>query len=256
MDPSHLKTPPAYAVTSVDHALRLAAVLQLEGRLTVAAAAERLGVARSTAHRLLQMLVYRDFATQDDDRVYHPGPVVELAVRSRSDTALLRSVSMPYLRRLSNTLNESVNVSIRTGDTTRFIASVECERRIRVTSREGMVFPLTQTTTGMLYLADLTDDDLRQYLTTSHRDGQSSALTKNTILKDVGRVRRLGFALNTERSERGLVAVGVPVHTERGQLLAGLSVSMPSVRYEEPRLDSIVSVLQQVGTALEAELTG
>jgi len=256
MDPIYLKKPPAYAVTSVDHALRLAAVLQLEGKLTVAAAAERLNVARSTAHRLLQMLVYRDFATQGDDRVYHPGPVLELAVHSRSDTALLRSVSMPYLRRLSKTLDESVNVSIRTGETTRFIASVECERSLRVTSREGMVFPLTQTTTGMLYLADLPDDDLREYLVTSHRDREISARDRQSILKDVERVRRLGFALNTERSERGLVAIGVPVRTTSGRLLAGLSVSMPSVRYEERRLDSIISVLRSVRAGLEAELIG
>jgi DNA-binding IclR family transcriptional regulator len=52
-----LKQPPAYAVTSVDHALRRALMLQLEGPVTVSAAAERLGVARSTAHRLLSMLV-------------------------------------------------------------------------------------------------------------------------------------------------------------------------------------------------------
>ena len=68
------KTPPAYAIASVDHALRLATILQLEGNLTVAEAAERLGVARSTAHRLLQMLVYRDFAVQHPGRQYGAGP--------------------------------------------------------------------------------------------------------------------------------------------------------------------------------------
>jgi len=71
-----VKNPPAYAITSVDNALRLVTVLQLEGTLTVTEAAERLGVARSTAHRLLGMLCYRDFATQGADRAYHPGPVL------------------------------------------------------------------------------------------------------------------------------------------------------------------------------------
>jgi DNA-binding IclR family transcriptional regulator len=75
-----LKTPPPYAITSVDHALRTAIMLQLEGGLTVSQVAERLGVARSTAHRLLAMLAYRDFAVQDENRVYRAGPVLELAV--------------------------------------------------------------------------------------------------------------------------------------------------------------------------------
>jgi DNA-binding IclR family transcriptional regulator len=52
-----LKKPPPYTITSVDNALRIAAMLQLEGSLTLSEVAERLGVARSTAHRLLAMLV-------------------------------------------------------------------------------------------------------------------------------------------------------------------------------------------------------
>ncbi|WP_217697451.1 helix-turn-helix domain-containing protein [Nocardia donostiensis] len=46
--------------------------------------AQRIGVAASTAHRLLQMLIYRDFAVQEPDRFYRVGPLLELAARSRS----------------------------------------------------------------------------------------------------------------------------------------------------------------------------
>lgn len=87
------KNPPAYAIASVDNALRLATILQLEGEISVADAAYRLGVARSTAHRLLQMLVYRDFAVQHSDRNYGAGPVLELAEYSQSATSRLRSVA-------------------------------------------------------------------------------------------------------------------------------------------------------------------
>ena len=79
-----MKNRPPYAITSVDHALRLAQVLQREGELTVSEAAERLGVARSTAHRLLAMLVYRDFAEQGPDRRYRAGPCSTARVRCQS----------------------------------------------------------------------------------------------------------------------------------------------------------------------------
>jgi DNA-binding IclR family transcriptional regulator len=256
VDPISLKKPPAYAITSVDHALRLAAALQLEGGLTVTAAAERLGVARSTAHRLLQMLVYRDFAIQGDDRVYLPGLVLELAAHSQSKTAALRSVAMAHLERLADLVDESVNVSVRAGETTRFIASVERERTLRVTSREGMVFPLARTTTGMLHFADLTDAELRDHLTRTSRSGELSPRDIEDLVKEARRARRLGFALNIERTERGLVAVGVPIRGTDGVLLGGLSVSMPSVRYDESGLDGLVSVLRAVAAELEADLTG
>src|SRR5680860_116538 len=87
-----MKTRPSYAIASVDHALHIATMLQLEGRLTVSEAAQRLGIARSTAHRLLTMLIYRDFAVQDESRVYHAGPVLELAAHSPSEASRLRVI--------------------------------------------------------------------------------------------------------------------------------------------------------------------
>jgi DNA-binding IclR family transcriptional regulator len=246
-----LKTPPVYAIASVDHALRLAAVLQLEGGLTVAAAAERLGVARSTAHRVLQMLVYRDFARQDDDRIYRPGLVLELAAHSPSSTAKLREVSLPVLKRVNAVLDETVNLSIRVGDTTRFIASATSQRPLGVTSREGMVFPLHSTTTGMLHLASVPDAELRHYLD-DHPD--AGRLRKGGLFEDVDRLRRSGFALNLQRSEKGLVAIGVSVPGSDGELFAGLSVSLPSLRYDERRLDEYVSVLRSARNHLAEDL--
>jgi DNA-binding IclR family transcriptional regulator len=251
MKPTALKTRPSYAIASVDHALKLAAVLQLEGGMTVTAAAERLGVARSTAHRVLQMLVYRDFARQDEDRLYRPGLVLELAAHSPSRTAKLRKVSLPHLQRLSAAFDETVNVSIRAGETTRFIASVECQRALRVTSREGMVFPLHRTTTGMLHLATLPDPELRHYLD-QHPDGDRSQ--RHCLLQDVDRVRRTGFALNLQRSEKGLIAIGVFVPGSGGELFAGLSVSLPSVRYDERRLIEYASTLRSASTHLAHDL--
>jgi len=128
-----LKTPPPYVIASIDHALRAAAMLQFEDGLTVSQVAERLGVARSTAHRLLAMLVYRDFAVQDD-RVYRAGPVLELAAHSPSRTSALRAAALPHLHRLVDLLEETTNLAIRTGDTVRFIASAECQQALRVGS--------------------------------------------------------------------------------------------------------------------------
>lgn len=252
MNATALKTPPAYAIASVDHALRLAAVLQLEGGLTVTSAAERLGVARSTAHRMLQMLVYRDFARQDEDRVYRPGLLLELAAHSPSCAAELRRVALPYLRRLNTTLDESVNVSIRAGETTRFIASVECRRALRVTSREGMVFPLHHTTTGLLYLASLPDHELQQFL---ERHPEGRRVPRRSLRHDVCQARRAGFAVNVHRSEKGLVAIGVPIRWVGSELFAGLSVSLPSARYDERHVDRYVSVLRSVSADLASNLS-
>ena len=249
------KKPPPYAIASVDHALRAAAMLQLEDGLTVSQVAERLAVARSTAHRLLAMLVYRDFAVQDEDRVYRAGPVLELAAHSPSRTSSLRGAALPHLRRLVDLLEETANLAIRTGDTVRFIASAECRQALRAGSREGMVFPAHRTTAGLLLLAELTGAELDQvYAAERYRDRPAERPDLAALRTELARVRRQGFAVNSERSERGLVAVGVMVRGPDGTAQAGLSVSMPSVRYDRHQLPALAQTLRATAGRLEADL--
>lgn len=250
-----LKSAPPYAITSVDHALRIATMLQLEGDLTVSAVATRLGVARSTAHRLLAMLVYRDFAVQDESRAYRAGPVLELAAHSPSMTSRLRAVALPHLSRVVELTEESANLIVRTGDTARFIASAESPQPLRVGSREGMVFPAHRVTGGLVLLANLSAEQLETvYAKEPYAERPDNRPDMADLGRELVRIRRKGFALNRGRSERGVVAVGVPVRGQDGTAVAGLSVSMPSVRYQHQALPSLVATLKAVARQLEEEL--
>ena len=71
------------------------------------------------------------------------------------------------------------------------------------------------------------------------------------LATDLAKVRKSGFALNQERSERGIVAVGVPVQGDDGSAVAGLSVSMPSVRYDRHRLPELVETLKRAAAGIE-----
>jgi IclR family acetate operon transcriptional repressor len=86
-----VKNKPPYAIESVDNALRLAQLLLLDGTLSVTEAARHLAVSPSTAHRLLAMLVYRDFAEQGRDRLYRPGPALRSSGAAEAPLALLRA---------------------------------------------------------------------------------------------------------------------------------------------------------------------
>lgn len=250
-----MKTRPSYAISSVDHALHIATVLQLEGRLTVSEAAQRLGIARSTAHRLLTMLVYRDFAVQDESRVYHAGPVLELAAHSPSEASRLRAIALPHLRQVVDVLDESANLIARTGDTARFIASVESGQALRVGNREGMVFPAHQVTGGLVLLAELSDEQLETlYAQERYSERRSERPDMAALRKDLAHIRRQGFAVNEGRSERGVVAIGRAVRRPDGSAVAGISISLPSVRYDPHRLRSYVATLGLAAGAVETEL--
>lgn len=249
-----IKNRPQYAVTSVDHALRLAVMLQVEGPLSVSDAAERLGVARSTAHRLLSMLVYRDFARQGQDRRYNAGPVISLTADSPSRTALLRTIAMPHLHALVGRLGESANLLVLAGDYARFIGSVESTQALRVGNREGMVFPAHLTSGGKLILADLTPEERAELYAAERWDGRTGERPDVTALeKELAAVRDRGFAINKDRTESGVTAVGRGVRVG-DRVEAAVTVSMPTVRFEESRLVDIVSALALACRDIEHDL--
>ncbi|MEH1124250.1 IclR family transcriptional regulator [Micromonospora sp. CPCC 206061] len=249
-----MKEPPAYGVTSVDHALQLAVILQVEGPLTVSEAAIRLGVARSTAHRLLSTLVYRDFAVQSEDRTYRVGPVLEIAAQTQSNVAAIRAAALGPLRILVEALDETANVSIRTGRTIRFIAAVECSQALRVGSREGMVLPAHLTTGGLVMLAALTDDELSALYAATPATGSGERPDLARLRTELRAIRRSGVALNLERSERGVVAVGRGVTNASGDTVAAVSVSMPSVRHSPRRMKEVVAALTAAANSISAGL--
>lgn len=250
-----MKNPPTYAITSVDNALRLATALQLEGALTVTEAAERLGVARSTAHRLLGMLCYRDFAVQGEDRAYRAGPVLAQSRRATESSARLRAVAMPHLASLTAAAGETSNLTVLSGTLVRFLGSVECEHVLRVGSREGMAFPAHLTSAGMVMLAQLTSEALEAYYTQAREaDDQAGVPSLATLRQQLAAVRSHGFAINNGRTEDGIVAIGMAVIDPAGGI-AGISLALPSVRFSRDRVPELIGHMKRCTQAIERDLS-
>jgi hypothetical protein len=117
--------------------------------------AERLSVAVSTAHRLLAMLVYRDFAEQRPDRLYGPGKVLRPAETSWAPVALLREASLPEMHTLVDRMQESANLMVLAGTEVRFVATVESPQILRVGDRTGRTLPAHLSSGGKAILAAL-----------------------------------------------------------------------------------------------------
>lgn len=238
-----VKNRPAYGIDSVDHALRLAVLLQQEGPLRVADAADRLGVARSTAHRLLAMLVYRDFAEQAADRRYVAGPVLRHPV-DPEPVAGLRDLAVPHLRRLVERCGETVNLMQLVGAEVRFVATVECDKVLRVGDREGKLLPAHLTSGGRALLAEQSEEDIERFCT-------GAGLDPDALRRDLRKIRRQGFAVNDQQTETGVTAIGRALHEPAGTR-AAVSIALPTARYDRTRLPEWVALLTATVAAIEA----
>jgi IclR family transcriptional regulator, acetate operon repressor len=244
-----MKNRPAYGIESVDHALRLAIALQQEGPLRVVDAAERLGVARSTAHRLLAMLVYRDFAEQDADRRYVAGPALR-GPAPAEPVAELRRRALPLLQALVEQTDESANLMVVVGDQVRFVATLECSQVLRVGDREGRLLPAHLASGGRAVLATRTDEEVTQLYSAPG----SPVADVPTLLRELRRIRRRGIAINNQATETGVTAIGRAVRGPDGTAVAAVSLAMPTARFRRDRLPEWIQHLTTTVSRIEHEL--
>ena len=224
--------------TSVDNALWLLELVGERQALRVAEAADLLGVARSTAHRLLTALRRRGFVMQDrPNGAYRPGPAlveIGLAAVSRID---IRRVARPVLEDVREQTQETVSLAVLEGTSIRFVDCVESPRSVRVGNRTGVVRPAHASAVGKAILAGLSATELdRRY---PHEElpaaTTGAALTSRTALRaELAQIRIQGYALNWEESADGVCAVAVALRDTVGQPLAGLGVAAPSSRMGDP----------------------
>jgi IclR family transcriptional regulator, acetate operon repressor len=75
------------------------------------------------------------------------------------------------------------------------------------------------------------------------------------LLRDLRRVRRQGFAINEQKTETGVTAIGCVVPGPADAVPAAVSVAMPTVRYRRDRLagwtQNLTTTAERIGRELE-----
>jgi DNA-binding IclR family transcriptional regulator len=254
---------PSYLIASVDNALHVLQLLRDVGPLRLSDVAAELGVAPSTAHRLLAMLVYRGFAVQDEKRVYHPGSAMGAGPAQRGWTRQFTDRCRPHMEALCTLTGETVNLVVRVGTQVRFLHTVESAQLLRVGDRQGQVLDAELTAGGRALLAELPRSTLeRLYLlppeiSVDDRDWGDRRLPATEFerfVTDLTGSRKLGFALNVGQTEEGVAAFGVAVHDAAGAAIGAWSVAVPAVRYRRHAQGPLVAQLKRAVRECEVDL--
>ncbi|TCP43619.1 IclR family transcriptional regulator [Tamaricihabitans halophyticus] len=236
---------PQYPIESVDNALKLLLLFAEQPRIRLTDASSYLGVASSTAHRLLAMLQYRGFVRQDTaSRAYEPGGALATVA-----TAVLRQVdararARPVLERLNLEFDETVHLGRLVGSQVNFLDSIESGRAVRVASRVGRSLPAHCTSTGKAMLSTLSQTELHRL----YPEEQLAAVTDKTITsraaleRELATTRKRGYAASKQESEESVASVAVAITSPSGSLYA-VNVSMPTTRISAAVRSSVAEAL-------------
>src|SRR6185312_7287278 len=158
--------PAAHALTQVPARLGSQTLLRGLDVIDVVAAgpiklgdlATRLGLTRSTTHRLASALTDRRYLSFVPHSGYSLGPkLLELGFRVRDELDLPR-VAAPHLERLALLTEDTVHLGVLDRGRVLYLDKIPGKRRINISSRIGELQPVTSTGLGKALILDLDED--------------------------------------------------------------------------------------------------
>ena len=248
-------------VEAVKSAQRVLAILELltarEGPLTFTEIAGALGYPRSSLHSLLATLAQSGWVELDPgNRRY------TLGIRAwQAGNAYLRAVDLadrarPHMERVRDGLGETVQLAVLDGRHNVYVAKVDGRQLLSLASAVGRRLAAHATGVGKVLLADLPAAERRALLSgpplehfTVHTLTDLARLEEQFSL-----IRERGYGVDDEEYTLGVRCVAVPVRDHTGRAVAGMSVSVPTIRFDQARADDALARLTTAAEELSATL--
>ena len=244
-------------LSSVGTAIALLKCFSAEDQeLGVTELSRKLGVAKSTVHRLARTLIADGMLEQNaENERYRLGLALfglGALVRRRMN---LSSEARQDLFALRNLTGETVQLAILDGADIMFVYNLESTQAIRVNSDIGVRKPAFCTASGRAVLAFQPDDVVGAAFASGLVRRTPKTETDTVRLKKLlAEVRQRGFAIEDEESEAGMRAVAAPVRGAGGVVVGSVAVAGPVQRLSKDTLARLAPAVIRTAEAISARL--
>src|SRR5882757_9235054 len=253
----HAPRPARERLSSVTTAIRLLkAFSEDEVEIGISALARRLGLAKSTVHRLAVTLVSEGLLEQDRETAKY-----QLGIALFRLGALVRrrmtvsNEARPFLYDLRETVNESVHLAILDETEIMYVYNLESTHAIRMRSDIGVRKPAYCTAEGQAILAFQGDETVARVIAAG-----LTARTPKTITspekfgRELAATRQRGCAIEDEESEVGMVSIAAPIRDDGGDVVAAVGIAGPVTRLTKKSIAAfmphVIATADQVSVRL------
>lgn len=225
--------------------------------LGVTEISEMLGLYKSNVHNILTTFKAMNYLEQDEDSgKYRLGLGIFSLSRALGDTYSITKIAMPFMQEIANTVNERVYLAVPNGDEVIYLESTHpAEAMNLMRTIIGERAKMYCTGIGKAMMAYLPEEMIDQY-----SDKELTAFTEYTITdkdklkKELLITRQRGYAVDNMEHEFGIRCVAVPIFNKKNQVEAAISISGPSLRFEEDRLEELAALLIQSVKKIQSRL--
>ena len=166
------------------------------------------------------------------------------------------NVAFPFLDKLHEVTNESINLAILDGSEAVCIEQIESNQSLRIMTKVGTRFPLYCTGVGKVFLAYMGEKEVERYVRSRGLPYRTeNTITEITKLKEeLATIRQEGVAVDNEEFELGIKCIGAPIFDDTGNVVATFIVSGPSVRLNSSRVEEIKLLIKQCSSEISRAL--
>ena len=202
----------------------------------------RLGVAKSTVHRLAATLAAEGLLEQDHEtEKYRLGIALfrlGALVRRRMDVS---SQGRPYLYELREKTNETVHLAILDGTEIMYVYNLESTQAIRMRSDLGVRKPAYCTAEGQAILAFQPQAVVDAVIVQGLSPRTPQTITDPAkLIKALAVVRQRGCAIEDEESEIGMRGISAPIRNDAGEVIAAVGLAGPATRLSKKAITTFI----------------
>ena len=244
-------------VSSVMKVFAILNALAEKKSLGVTELAQIVMTSKSTVYRFLQTMKMLGFVRQEgeDDRYSLTLKLFEVSSNALEHVDLV-SLAEPHMASIGSLTKEALHLGIRDGDNIVYIFKIDAQYNLRMQSRIGGRNPLYSTAIGKVLLAERSEEYVRGVLSQTDFAPSTSKTHRSvdSLLVELKDVQKLGYGVDNEEQEEGLRCIAAPIYDRLGNVIAGLSLSFPTLRYTPEKFDEYIVLLQDAAAKISKNL--
>ena len=218
--------------------------------------AKRLGVAKSTVHRLAVTLVADGMLEQNPDTgKYRLGMALFRLGSLVRRRMTMSNEARPLLRDLREKVNETVHLAVLDGSEIMYVFNLESTQAIRMRSDVGVRKPAYCTAEGQAILAFQPPDVVERVVGDGLAARTPQTITDpNKLRKVLDGVRARGCAIEDEESELGMRCIAAPLRNDAGEVVAAIGLAGPVSRLSKKALATFIPHVIETAAAISGRL--
>jgi IclR family transcriptional regulator, acetate operon repressor len=218
--------------------------------------AARTGLLRMTAYRMVRTLEAADFLVRDTTtNTYHLGPAAIAMSYVADDHSDFVEHARPFLEGLLETTGESVTLAVPVDGIPVCVAILNSSRPFQRQIAPGRVIGDLATVHGKIFTAFASPERRAAVLAQRRRRHTPRTVTDpEAIADELERVAAEGVAYDDEGMFPSISSVGSPVRDQLGDVVAALSVALPTGRFGPKQRALCAHAVMEAAAALSAYL--